>query len=65
VNYLARTAQLRDYIAFAQQNGYTFRLVIRKGIWPFTKGTEMSTKLKAEIKAGQQAGYIELVKIAM
>ena len=39
--------------------------MIRKGIWPFTKGTEMSKKLRAEIKAGEKAGYIELVKIAM
>ena len=39
VNRLSYTAQLRDYIAFAKQNGYTFRLVVRRGLWPFTKGT--------------------------
>jgi len=49
VGYQAFTSQLRDYAAFAGQNGYTFDLYVRA-----------TTKLSAPLQAAIDAGSITL-----
>jgi RHS repeat-associated protein len=46
VSKLSYTSQLRDYAAYAQQQGYTFELVTRQG-------TELSGPLQAAIERGE------------
>ncbi len=65
VNHLSNTAQLRDYVAFARQNNFTFRLIVRKGVYPFSKGTTFSGPLQEVLDEGVQKGYIEVVRTSM
>ena len=57
--YLARIVRAnvlslreRDYVAFARQNNFTFRLVVRKGVYPFSKGTTFSGPLQEVLDEG-------------
>lgn len=43
---LSYTSQLKDYVAYAQQQGYTFKLVVRVT-------TQLSRSLQKEIQSGR------------
>ena len=54
VNYQAYTQQLRDYVTYAQRNGYRFELHVRGG--------RNGTKLSGPLQQAVNQGIIKLVR---
>ena len=54
VKYLSFTSQLRDYAAWAKQEGFTFNLYVREG-----------AQLSGPLRAAENAGLVNIIRFPM